>query len=272
MQPHDADTLFAGSIPALYDTLLVPLLFEPYAIDLAKRAAIIAPTRVLELAAGTGALTRVLARALPDGTTLVATDLNRPMLDRAAEVGTCRPVVWQQADAQRLPYGDASFNLVICQFGAMFFPDKPRAFAEAHRVLKPGGTLLFNVWDRLAENEFADTVTQTLARRYPDRPPTFLARVPHGYHDRATVEADVRAAGFSSLLYCDTVPAHSRAATPGVPAIAYCHGTPLRSELEAIGPDTLSDATTACTEAIAERFGAGPVDGKIQAHVFGASR
>ena len=265
---HGTDAAFAGSIPELYDTLLVPLLFAPYAADLAGRATSLAPKHVLEIAAGTGALTRMLAHTLPDSTAIVATDLNQPMLDRAAAVGTVRPVTWQQADAQQLPFADASFDLVICQFGAMFVPDKQRAFAEAHRVLMPGGVLLFNVWDRVEDNAFAHTVTRTLATMFPDNPPAFLARTPHGYHESSTIEADVRRGGFAGPSTCTTVTAQSDAASASTAAIAYCQGTPLRGELEAIGPDALSSATLACTDALTKEFGAGPVSGKIQALVF----
>lgn len=268
METHGIDKVFAGSIPELYDALMVPLIFEPYAADLAARAAVCAPSQVLEVAAGTGAVTRALARALPEATTIVATDLNPPMLDRAAAVGASRPILWQQADAQQLPFDDGSFDLVICQFGAMFFPDRPKAFAEARRVLKPGGMLLFNVWDRIEENEFAYVVTLALASLFPAKPPSFLARTPHGYHTRSVVEGDLRLGGFTTQAACETVPAHSRADTARVPAIAYCQGTPLRSELEAFGSDALSVATDACTEALAARFGQGPIEGKIQAHVF----
>ena len=152
------DKVFAGSIPKLYETHLVPLIFEPYAADLARRVAACKPSRILEIAAGTGVVTRALARSLPGGVDIVATDLNPGMLEQAAAVGTSRPVQWQQADAMALPFPDASFDTVACQFGVMFFPDKAKAFAEARRVLKPGGTLLFSVWDRIEENEFADVI------------------------------------------------------------------------------------------------------------------
>lgn len=268
MQTHDADHAFAGSIPRLYDTLLVPLIFEPYAVDMAERAAACAPKALLEVAAGTGAVTRVLAKALPRTTEIVATDLNAPMLERAAAVGAPRPITRQQADAQQLPFDDDRFDVVVCQFGAMFFPDKARAFAEARRVLRPGGTFLFNVWDRIEDNAFAHVVTQTLARLFPHNPPMFLARTPHGHHDRAAMEADLRRGGFMAPISSDTVIAHSRAETARVPAVAYCQGTPLRGELEALGPTALAEATDACTEALAAHFGRGPVEGKIQAIVF----
>ena len=268
MAAHGTDQVFSGSIPELYDTLLVPLIFEPYAVDMAARAAACQPKRVLEVAAGTGAVTRALARALPATTEIVATDLNLPMLDRAAAVGTDRPVTWQQADAQQLPFADGSFDLVICQFGAMFFPDRPRAFAEARRVLTPGGKLLLSVWGRIEDNDFANVVTKALAKRFPENPPMFLARTPHGHYDPAPIQADARAGGFTADVMYDVVPARSRADTARGVAIAYCQGTPVRGELEAFGPDALTDATEVCTDALTAQFGAGPVDGKIQALMF----
>ncbi|HEY2926834.1 class I SAM-dependent methyltransferase [Piscinibacter sp.] len=267
MDRPGSDTLFAGSIPELYDSHLVPLIFEPYAADLARRVAARDPSRVLETAAGTGVVTRAMARALPAHAELVATDLNQPMLDRGAAVGTQRPVTWQQADATRLPFDDASFDIVVCQFGVMFFPDKVGAFAEARRVLRHGGALLFNVWDRIEENEFAHTVTTALAGVFPADPPLFMARTPHGYFDRAAISRDLADAGFSVTPRFETVAARSRAVSARVPAIAYCQGTPLRSEIEARSGAGLAEATSACAAAIAERFGAGPVDGKIQAHI-----
>jgi len=217
-------------------------------------------------------VTRALAYALPTHVDLVATDLNQPMLDRAAAVGTRRPVKWQQADATQLPFDDASFDIIVCQFGMMFFPDKARAISEARRVLRPGGMLLFNVWDRIEENEFADTVTAALASLFPADPPLFLARTPYGYFDLAAISQDLADAGFSATPRFEMITARSRAASAQVPAIAYCQGTPLRTEIEIRSGAGLAEATSACAAAIAERFGAGPVDGKIQAHIVIAQR
>jgi SAM-dependent methyltransferase len=268
MPSAGSDTLFAGSIPQLYDTHFVPLIFEPYATDLAGRVASLGPSRVLEIAAGTGVVTRAMANALPPQVELVATDLNQPMLDRAAAIGTRRPVRWLQADAMQLPFEDTAFDAVVCQFGVMFFPDKVRALSEARRVLRPGGALLFNVWDRIEENEFADAVTNALAELFPADPPRFMARTPHGYFEREAIARDVAAAGFRPEPRIETVPARSRAATAEIPAVAYCQGSPLRNEIEARWPTGLAAATTACSKAIAGRFGTEPVDGKIQAHVI----
>lgn len=268
----DTDKVFAGSIPKLYDTYLVPLIFEPYAADLANRVASQPVTRVLEVAAGTGVVTRALASVLPHGAAIVATDLNQAMLDQAAAAGTRRPVEWRQADAMQLPFTDASFDAVVCQFGVMFFPDKTRAFSEARRVLRPGGVYLFNVWDRIEDNEFADVATSALESVFPNDPPRFLARTPHGYHERRSIERDLASGGFNAIPRFDTITARSRAASSQIPAIAYCQGTPLRNEIEARDASRLGEATDAAAEAIGKRFGTGAVDGKIQAHIVTIAR
>jgi SAM-dependent methyltransferase len=272
MGTHDTDKVFAGSIPKLYDAYLVPLIFEPYAADLASRLASRSPARVLEIAAGTGVVTRKLASVLPPSVSIVATDLNQPMLDKASAIGTRRPVEWRQADAMQLPFGDGAFDAVVCQFGAMFFPDKAKAFSEARRVLAPGGVFIFNVWDRIEENEFADTVTSALAMLFSEDPPRFMARVPHGYCDRSAIARDVGKGGFDSPPEFNTVTARSRAASPRIPAIAYCQGTPLRNEIEARDASRLGEATDLAEKAIARRFGPGAVDGKIQALVVTLER
>ncbi|HJU31924.1 MAG TPA: methyltransferase domain-containing protein [Hyphomicrobiaceae bacterium] len=267
-----SDKLFAGSIPEIYDTIFVPLIFEPYAADLADRLCRLAPQSVLETAAGTGALTRAMAARLPASVRIAATDLNQPMLDRAAarQPGNGR-VSWRQADALALPFADQAFDAVACQFGVMFFPDKIAGFREAHRVLKPGGHLLFNVWDRIADNEFADVVTDALATRFPSDPPRFMARTPHGYADTNAVRADVAAAGFSSIAV-ETVTHASRARSASDVALAYCQGTPLRNEIEARPGSPLGEATELAAEALRRRFGDGPIEGRIQAHVFQAMK
>ena len=267
MSNPDADKVFTGAIPKLYETYLVPLIFEPYARDLAGRLASRTLSRVLEIAAGTGVVTRALAATLPEQVSIIATDLNPAMLAQAAIVGTSRPVDWQQADAMQLPFADATFDAVVCQFGAMFFPLRSQAFAEARRVLKPGGVFIFSVWDSIASNEFADVVTASLQPLFPEDPPRFLARTPHGYCDAALIERDVAGGGFTKPARIETVTARSRADSARTVAVAYCQGTPLRNEIEARDATRLAEATDAAAEAIAARFGTGPVDGKIQACV-----
>jgi ubiquinone/menaquinone biosynthesis C-methylase UbiE len=267
-----SDKLFAGSIPDVYDRFMVPLIFEPYARDLAARLATVEPRDVLETAAGTGVLTRAIAASLPHQARIVATDLNQPMLDHAAaREQTAGRITWQQADALALPFEDQSFDAVACQFGAMFFPDKVQGYGQARRVLKPGGHFFFNVWDRIAENEFADVVTETLAAIFPNDPPRFMARTPHGYHDVAKLREELAVAGFAQVSI-ETRGDISKAPSPRDAAIAYCQGTPLRNEIEARDPSGLEAATQACAEALALRFGSGPVEGRIRAHVITAAR
>jgi SAM-dependent methyltransferase len=263
------DTIFAGSIPSLYDAYLGPLIFEPYAGDVVRLANLSAG-RVLETAAGSGIVTRALLRSLPTSVSVVATDLNQPMLDHAAQQTSFRNVTWQRVDAQSLPFPDQTFDAVICQFGVMFFPDKQKAYREARRVLKTGGRFIFNVWDRIEDNEFADVVTAALTDFFPEDPPLFLARTPHGYHDKTAIQDQLRGAGFVDVTL-DTLTRRSQALSCQDPAIGYCQGTPLRNEIEARNASRLAEATAAAARKISERFGDGPVDGKIQAHVITAT-
>jgi ubiquinone/menaquinone biosynthesis C-methylase UbiE len=266
-----SDTVFAGSIPALYNRYLGPLIFEPYASDLAARVASAPAERVLETACGTGVLTRALAASLPGAATIIATDLNQPMLDFAAATPGVERIQWRQADALALPFPDRSFDVVACQFGAMFFPDKVTGYREARRVLRPDGRFVFSVWDRIEDNEFTDVATAAVAALFPRDPPSFLHRVPHGYHDSEEIRAEVAAAGFLRIDI-ETVTHRSRAASPREAAIGLCQGTPLRSEIEARDRSRLDEATDAAEAALAARFGPGPIDGKIQALVITAAR
>jgi ubiquinone/menaquinone biosynthesis C-methylase UbiE len=266
----EADRVFAGSIPENYDRYMVPLIFEPYAADIARRAAAIAPRAVLETAAGSGVVTRALAPVLPADASYVVTDLNQPMLDYAAsrQPADAR-ISWRQADALALPFADASFDLVCCQFGAMFFPDRTAGYREARRVLRPGGCFLFNVWDRIEENVFADEVTRALAEMFPGDPPRFLARTPHGYHDTALIRRELDDAGFANVTI-ETKAELSRAPSPRIPAVAYCQGTLLRNEIEIRNPGGLPAATDRAAAAIAARHGNGAVTAQIQAHIIAA--
>jgi ubiquinone/menaquinone biosynthesis C-methylase UbiE len=266
------DTAFTGSVAQFYERYMVPLIFEPYAVDLAQRVARAAPRRVLELAAGTGVVTRQLAVMLDASTDLVATDLNPAMIDEAARIGTARPVEWRQADAMQIPFDDASFDAVVCQFGVMFFPDRSHAYAQARRVLRPGGLFAFNAWGPIAANEFADAVTDALATVFPQDPPRFMARTPHGYHDAARIAQDLAAAGFTSTPNIESVAFTSRAASPGIAALAYCEGTPLRGEIQARDANALQRATAAAEAELARRFGDGPVEGRIEALVVTVGR
>ena len=263
------DSLFTGSIPETYDRHMVPLIFQPYADDMARRAAARAPMSVLETAAGSGVVTRALAPLLPPGARYVVTDLNPPMLDQARLQQPADPrIEWRQADALALPFDAAGFDLVICQFGAMFFPDRPAGYREARRVLKPGGRLLFSVWDRIEDNVFADEVTQALAGLFPHDPPRFLVRTPHGYADTAMIRRDLAAAGFGDVTI-ETRAEESRAPSPAIVAAAFCQGTVLRTEILAAGGD-LARTTDQVTQALVARHGTGAVAARIQAHIISA--
>lgn len=263
----ETDKVFTGSIAENYDRYLVPLIFESFAQDIARRVAGLSPGAVLETAAGSGVVARALAPLLSRDARYVATDLNQPMLDYAA---SRQPpdsrISWRQADALALPFEPGSFDVVCCQFGVMFFPDRHSGFLEARRVLKPGGSFVFNVWDRIEENVFANDVTNALAEIFSGDPPRFLARTPHGYHDTAVIKRELNAAGFSSVAI-DTKAEQSRASSPRHPAVAYCQGTPLRNEIEARDANKLESATDWATARIADRHGSGEVAAKIQAHI-----
>ena len=263
------DTVFAGSIPALYDKYLGPLIFQSYADDIARRVSDLKAGSVLEVAAGTGIVTAALIRTLPKSVNLVATDLNQAMLDVAKVKDPASRVSWQQADAQMLPFPDGSFDAVVCQFGVMFFSDKPKAFREARRVLKPGGRYLFNVWDSLAHNEISDLVVTAVAELFPNDPPQFLARTPHGHYDTAPLVAALKAAGFVDVAV-DTVTKRSQAATALDAVMGLVQGTPMRSEIEARDAKRLAEATEAAAAKVREKFGDRSIDARIQAHVVTA--
>ncbi len=262
------DAAFSGSIPAIYDRYLADLLFNDYARDIAGRTAALSPARILETAAGTGLATVQIVDRLPDAA-LVATDLNQAMIDVAAQRIASPNVQFQAADAQSLPFEDASFDMVVMQFGMMFLPDRPAGFSEARRVLKPGGHFLFNVWDRLTNSPVPETVHEAVAALFPDDPPSFFTRVPWGYHDTQRLEQDVRAAGFTDVRI-DTVAATARADSPADAATGLCQGTPLRAEIEARG--NLQEVTQAAADALLRRFGAGPISQPLSAHVITATK
>lgn len=265
------DTAFAGDIPDIYDSYLVPLLFTHYADDLAQRVASHPVHDVLETAAGSGVVTRALAPLLSRDARYVVTDLNPPMLDRARAIqGEDSRITWQPADALALPFEDQSFDAVCCQFGAMFFPDRVRGYAEARRVLRPDGRFLFNIWDGIEHNEFAQVVTEVASTLLPATPPHFLARTPHGHGYPERIRAELEQAGFRQIVI-DKVTATSRAPDPSHPAIAYVRGTPMYGEIAPHGEAMVRRIIEAATEEIRARFGTGAVKAKTQGYVITAS-
>ncbi|QGN55714.1 class I SAM-dependent methyltransferase [Novosphingobium sp. Gsoil 351] len=245
------DAKFVGSIPSLYEEHLVPVLFAPFAKDLVARAMALKSREVLEVAAGTGVVSHLLAEALPNAR-IVATDLNLAMLEVARSRGQFANLSFEEADAQSLPFDHRSFDLVLIQFGAMFFPDKMGAYAEARRVLVPGGTLLFNVWDRIDSNPGSAAIHKAVCDSVPAPKPEFLARTPFGYNDPELIESQLRASGFTTVTI-ERVEQISPPRSAEALARGMCLGSPLANELAAhsrsIQERALADATEAAKHA-----------------------
>jgi SAM-dependent methyltransferase len=260
------DAQWLATMPEVYDSCLGPALFAPFARHVAGAAAALRPSRVLELAAGTGILTRELVRVLPDAE-ITATDLNAAMVSWGAS--NVPGPVWHQADAQRLELPDASFDLVVCQFGVMFFPDKPAAFAEAARALATGGTLLFTVWDAVRTSDFPAAMVRSLAAVLPGDSPDFIVRVPHGYCDPDQVRSDLEAGGLV-MSSMDRLVLRGRSASAQALVHGFCLGTPLRFALQERG--SLETLTRALEEEMVALLGTGPVDSELAAFVVTARR
>jgi SAM-dependent methyltransferase len=201
---------------------------------------------------------------------IIATDLNEAMLGQGETHASGASVTWQQADAQKLPFDDASVDAVVCQFGVMFLPDKPAAYGEALRVLRPGGRYLFNVWGALEHNEVSDIVTRAVAARFPDDPPRFFARTPFGYHDVEAIRDALAHAGFAGIEV-ETVDKVSRASAAQA-AFGLCKGTPLRGEIEARAPTGLDEITQLATDALSAHYGSAAFDNRMRALVVTAHR
>jgi SAM-dependent methyltransferase len=260
----EQDRLWVGSMPEAYERWLAPSVFRPFAQDLARRAARLAPRKVLEIAAGTGVLTKELITALPEAD-VTATDLNAAMVEFGSRESP--NAEWRQADALDLPFRDNQFDLVTCQFGVMFFPDKPAAFTEVRRVLAPGGALLLTTWGDVGTHGFAAPLVAGLKRAYPDDPPTFMATVPHGYFDLDQVTADLAAGGMGDVSAAVvTLDGHADSAA-GL-AAGFCAGTPLRMEMAARGD--LETGTKDVAAEMTARLGDGPVTAPMTAYVVEA--
>jgi len=263
------DGAYTGKIPELYDRNLGELLFAPYAEDVARRAKELNARRILEIAAGTGIVTDAIARALPEAS-IEATDLNQAMVDFATRRRSNAAIRWSTADAQSLPFADETFDLVVCQFGAMFFPDRAKAFSEARRVLAAGGAYIVSLWEGLPRNDVARIVSDAARSVFPGDPPLFLERAPYGHGDPGAIERDLRAAGFSNVAF-DRVEKRSRGSTRSG-ARGFVEGTPLRFEIEARDAHRLQEVVEAAMLALDKTYGGSTVDGLMSAHVFTAVR
>ncbi len=262
--------VFSGSIPAIYDRFMVPLIFAPYAQLVGERAAAFAPRRILETAAGTGVVTEALHNALPEAE-ILATDLNAPMLEQAARRISAPNVRFQPADALDLPFDDGGFDLVVCQFGIMFFPNKVRGNAEARRVLREGGRYLLVIWDRVDRNLATMATGRAVADLISGEAGRFYERVPFRYHDRSAIEADLRAAGFDQIEI-ETIERRSRAPSARDAAVALVQGTPMRADIEEVAPGQI-EAATAAAEAALRRFeGPDGLDAPMSAHLVIATK
>ncbi|NEI97150.1 class I SAM-dependent methyltransferase [Rhizobium ruizarguesonis] len=250
---------FEEGVAEFYDSLLVPILFEPYASEMAIVAERLKPGSILEVAAGTGALTRALRVTLDPATEIVATDLSQAMIDVGAPSLTMSRTHWMHADAQNLPFAPSMFDLVVCQFGVMFFPDKLKAYDEAKRVLRSGGRLLFTTWDSLPANDFARCVDECLASLFPSNPPDFLRNLSYSYFDIASIKAQMSPAGFDAIS-CDRIELTSVAAAHDI-AAAFCQGTPLREEIERRAPARSSEIVDEVAERMESRYGVRPCGG-----------
>jgi ubiquinone/menaquinone biosynthesis C-methylase UbiE len=259
---------FGEVVATFYEQYMVPMVFEPYAEDLVERLSGRPMGDVLEIAAGTGIVTRKLMSVRANAPrTLVASDISQPMLDIGQRLCPDPRILWRQADAAALPFPDASFDTVVSQFGAMFFRDRPQAYAEVRRVLRPGGLFVFSVWDRVETNDFAHTVSEAVAGVFSGNPPTFLSRLPHGYSDTGAVAADLAAGGFEKPPFFETVTKVSRASSAEMSARAFVESTPLRGEIEERDVTKLKASVAAAEHALIARFGDGPIEGRMQAFV-----
>lgn len=262
--------VFTGSFAEVYDRYLVPMDFAPHGRRIAARVAAFTPRSVLETATGTGVVTRQLARILPSDVRITATDLNQPMIALAqSNLGSDR-IRWQQADALDLPFAAGEFDVVVCQFGVMFFPDKCKGFREALRVLRPGGRFLFNVWDRFEANLRSPLrIAARVVGGIVGRDPVSLMSPP--YYDEPVIQSDLAAAGFVEVDV-ERVTEPSRAASARDAATIACHGSMLRTAIEVYDPSSLEEVTDRVAVKLLSEFGTGAVAGATQALLVAAER
>ena len=239
---------FAHSTPALYDRYMGPLLFEPYAKFVAERCAVFRPSRILETAAGTGIVTRAVHRAVPQAH-IVATDVNPAMLEYAAKALKSETVSFRSANAQDLPFDAGSFDIVLCQFGVMFFTDKVRAHQEARRVLRTNGRYVLITFNRLELNPIPKAAADAINALFDDEPLDYMDRGPFSYADPARIKDDLTASGFTDVEI-ETIELSSRVDARDA-AQGLVFGSPLRAEIERRDPSAVDRAADAVAQALA---------------------
>lgn len=257
--------VFKHSTPELYDRYMGPLLFEPYAKYVAELVAWLHPNRILETAAGTGIVTRAVSEVVPEAT-IVATEINPSVVQFAAQRVRLDNVTFEPADAQDLPFDDASFDLVLCLFGIMFFPDKVRANAEARRVLRPGGRYIVVTFNGLDLNPVPKVAGEAVATLFPEDP-RYMERGPFSYTDAARVEEDLQAAGFDDVKV-EAIELSSRVIARDA-ARGIVLGSPFRAEIERLDPSALERAVAAVERKLVVWDGK---DAPMSAHVATAVR
>lgn len=261
-----ADAGYAGSIPAIYDMCLGQFLFAPYADDLVSRAADFTPATILETAAGTGIVSERLSVRFPEAQ-ITATDLNSDMLHVARLRTSSRNIQFKVMDAQDLNFEDGVYDLVACQFGAMFFPDPVKAYAEARRMISTGGTFMFSVWDRIEANPASHVVELAVASMFPMDPPMFLSRTPYGYYDEGKISYELQRAGFTQIEH-RLVEIMSEVHDPQLIARGLCEGCPLGTEIQQRRAGALPEAMAIATQALLDAgFNSGSA-APLRAHLW----
>lgn len=270
MSKPSSNIAFTGSIPKIYDSSLGPVFFEPYAIDMAQRVAKLNPDSVLETAAGTGRVTNHLRKEVSAATKIIATDLNPDMLEVAKQRVTDKNITWQQADAMALPFAENNFDAVVCQYGIMFYPDKLVGMQEAFRVLKKGGTYLFNVWDTVDVNPMAKTAREIIMSFFENDPPAFY-NIPFGYNDSEQISGSLRQAGFSNIHF-ETLKKECISQSATKMSDGLVEGNPIANAIRERNPGAVSVLTEKVTKALIEKFGDAPCKTFMQAIVFSAQK
>lgn len=267
----NTNAAFVGSIPENYDSYLGPVLFEPYAADIARRLNVPDNGSVLEIACGTGIVTRQLRRQLPPTVEITATDLNEAMMNYARQkFDADENIEWRQADATELPFADRSVDAVVCQFGLMFVPDKATAASEVFRVLKPGGEFLFSVWDAIEKNDLCHAAHTTVAKYFERDPPDFY-QVPFSFYEPEAIRSLLSFAGFANIKIAPLAfPCAAQSAAEVTKGLV--HGNPIITALRERCESRIPEIEAAVAAVVGARFGDRPVQAKMHALVCSAMR